>query len=108
MAAALERITPDEENLEDLIEIALHDRVAPTLGFRLVLENAGVCDAISTFDAALAGRPRIDQQGPAELLVRRVHADIVQALQNDIRRQEGTAPPKKACRRCSKIANGCS
>jgi hypothetical protein len=96
VAAALERMTPDEENLETIIEIALHERVAPELGFRLLLENSGVCDAISTFEALLSGRPRRDRQGPAELLVRRVHADVVSALHTDIRRQEGTATDERS------------
>ncbi len=90
VATALAKIDPDEDNLEDIIEIALHEGMAPGLGYQLVLEHRGTCDAISTFEAALSGRPRGDQQTAATLLVRHLYRELVASLREDIRRHEGT------------------
>ncbi len=88
VARQLERLEPNEENLEDIIEIALHQAVAPSLGFRLVLEHFGVCNAITAFDSSIAGLRRADRQAPAAMLVRRLHADLLESLAADIRRRE--------------------
>lgn len=92
LAAELAQIEPDEDNLEDLIEIALHEGMAPALGYRLVLENHGTCNAISTFDAALAGRPAADRRAAAGLLVEHLYRELVASVREDIRRQEGSEP----------------
>ena len=39
VAGGLEKIEPDEENLQDLIEIAVHEGMAVPLGYQLVLET---------------------------------------------------------------------
>lgn len=92
VADELARIEPDEDNLEDLIEIALHEGMAPALGYRLVLEHHGTCNAISTFDAALAGRPGPDRRAAAGLLVEHLYRELVASVREDIRRQEGSEP----------------
>ena len=66
--------------------------MAVALGYRLVLERFGTCNAITMFDSVLAGRPRADQQAAAELLVRHLHAELLSNLRADIERHEGTAP----------------
>lgn len=92
VAEELARIEPDDDNLEDLIEIALHETMAPALGYKLVLEHHGTCDAISTFDATLAGRPGADRQVAAGQLVEHMYRELVASVREDIRRQEGTEP----------------
>jgi hypothetical protein len=81
VAAALEKLVPDEENTEQIIEIALHEGVCPRLGFELVLKNYGVCNAISMFDAQMHNRPKSDRQQVAGLLVRQLHGDLFRSLQ---------------------------
>src|ERR1700681_2878883 len=39
VAEALVKLTPNEENMQDLIEIGLHEGVAPAWGYALVLKN---------------------------------------------------------------------
>src|SRR3954470_2306351 len=92
VAGALARITPNEENLQDLIEISLHEGVAPALGFELVLKNYGTCNAITTFEGSLTGRSRADQQAGAALLLRQLHADLIANVRADIERQQSQAP----------------
>ncbi len=92
MAQALAKATPNDENLQDLVEIALHEGVAPALGYQLVLENYGTCNAITTFEGALTMRPRADQQEAAGLLLRHLHAELLANVRADIARQSGKEP----------------
>jgi hypothetical protein len=95
IAAALAGIAPNEENLQDLIEIALHEGVAPALGYQLVLQHYGTCNAITTFESLLLSRSRAEQQAAATLLLRTVHAELLANLRTDIARQEGREPVEK-------------
>ena len=96
VAAAIEKITPDEENLQDLIEIGLHEGVAPAIGYRLVLKNYGTCNAITTYEGAVLGRPRADQQACSAALLKHLHAELVADVRADIARQEGNEPPESS------------
>ncbi|HUY90270.1 MAG TPA: hypothetical protein VMV10_16150 [Pirellulales bacterium] len=95
VAAALENLTPDEENTEQIIEVALHEGVCPRLGFKLVLKNYGVCNAISMFDAQMHNRPKSDRQQVAALLVRQLHGDLFRTLQEEISRKQGKPPQEQ-------------
>ena len=95
VAEALEKIEPNDDNLQDLIEIGLHEGVAPALGYELVLKNYGTCNAITTFEGAVLGRPKADQQTAAGLLLKHLHAELVANVQADIARQEGGQPKEK-------------
>ncbi len=92
VATALEKLTPGEDNLQDLIEIGLHEGVAPALGYKLVLENYGTCNAITTYEGAVLGRPRADQQACAAALLNHLYRELVANVRADIARQEGTEP----------------
>ncbi len=92
VAEALRNTEPREENLQDLIEIGLHEGVAPALGYELVLKNYGTCNAITTFENAMLSRPRADQQAAAGLLLRHLHGELVANMRADIARQEGSEP----------------
>ena len=95
VAAALEKLTPDEENTEQIIEVALHEGVCPRLGFELVLKNYGVCNAISMFDAQMHNRPKSDRQEVAGLLVRQLHGDLFRSLHEEISRKQGKSPQEQ-------------
>jgi len=90
VASGLAKFPVSEDNVEEVIEIALYEAVAPALGFGLVLEHFGTCNAISAFDAAISPRPRAERQEPAAMLVRRLHNELVEGLSTDIARREGT------------------
>jgi hypothetical protein len=95
VAAALEKIEPTDENVQDLIEIGLHEGVAPALGYELVLKNYGTCNAITTFEGAVLGRPLADQQAAAALLLKHLHAELVANVRADIARQQASEPKER-------------
>lgn len=95
VAGALAKMEPSEENLQDLIEIGLHEGVAPALGYALVLKNYGTCNAITTFEGSLMNRSRADQQAAAALLLRHLHAELLGNVRADVARQEGSEPKEQ-------------
>lgn len=92
VAAALDKLTPSEENLQDMIEISLHEGVSPALGYKLVLENYGTCNAITTYEGAVLGRPRAEQQACAAALLTHLYRELTANVRSDIARQEGAEP----------------
>jgi hypothetical protein len=93
VALALQKIEPNDENLNDLIGVALHEGVAPAFGYGLILSHYGTCNAITTFDAELGRFRREDQQQAAALLLRQLHADLTGNVRAHIAQHEGGEPP---------------
>jgi hypothetical protein len=92
-AAALERLVREDESLaEEVIDIALNEGVAPKLGFELVLQHHGLCNAVTTYDSQMQGRPKDERRPIAELLVRHIHNELFESVKSDVARQQGTEP----------------
>ncbi len=88
----LERAVPDEESAEELIELALYEAIDAERGFAWLLAQRGTCNAITEFDA-LAGRLTVgDQRACATVLVRHMHAELLQNLRGHLQRLERPAP----------------
>jgi len=77
------------ENAEPIIEIAFLERVNPYKGFRLILSNFGICRAITSFGQFPSREGRDDS---LRLLVRTLHAELVDSLKRVIARNEPEAP----------------
>lgn len=92
---ALQQAEVDEENLEDLIEVALYEGVAPEIGFRWMLEHYGTCNSVTTYEQQLAGMPPVAQQPLAALLLDHVYDELMGTVSADIAHQEGTDPQEK-------------
>lgn len=92
VAAALEKLTPEPDNTEQIIEVALYEGVHPRLGFELVLANYGLCNAITTFDAQMHQRPRGERQEVAAMLVRHLHAELLRNLREQLTKKQGKPP----------------
>ncbi|MCC7334663.1 MAG: hypothetical protein IT422_06185 [Pirellulaceae bacterium] len=91
-AAALAGVEATDENVDQLLEVLLHEGVDIARGFRLVLERLGTCNSITMFESTLAARPRADQQIAARLLVEHVHRELSENLRRDIAKREGSEP----------------
>ncbi len=92
VAQALRSIQVTEDNLDELIEVAVHEGVCPERGFELVLEHYGICNAITLYDAQMHFRPREQQQAVAALLLRYLHPELVENVRADIARREPEPP----------------
>ncbi len=88
---ALARVEPTEDVLPTLIDIALHEGVAPAHGYKLVLDHYGTCNAITAFDTEMGRHNRRQQQLAAGHLVRRLNEELKANLLADMMRRESTA-----------------
>lgn len=93
-AAAVEllNIEANEENLDALIEVSLHEGVDPKRGYALVLERHGTCNAITTYESVVVRQSMAAQQAAAGLLVEHVHSELLATLRADIAQQQGSEP----------------
>ncbi len=91
-AAALAGVDATDENVDQLLEVLLHEGVDIARGFRLVLDRLGTCNSITMFESTLAARPRADQQIAARMLVEHVHRELFENLRRDIAQREGSEP----------------
>ncbi|PHS06470.1 MAG: hypothetical protein COA78_14250 [Blastopirellula sp.] len=89
---ALHRAKVDEENVEDLIEVALQEGVDPEFGFQLVLDHYGTCNSITTFEQQIAPQPSAVQRPIAALLLKHLHEELRGSLTADIAQREGNDP----------------
>ena len=92
MAKVLDRVPVNDENRDEVIEVALHEGIDVERGYRLVLEHYGTCNAITTLHQYAHGRQRDTIQGPAGLLVQHVYEELVQSVRSHIQREEGQIP----------------
>ncbi len=91
-AAALRQIPDTDDNVDELLEVLLHEGVDVQRGYQLALDRLGTCNSITLFESALAARPRADQQVAASLLVRHVHGELLANVRRDIASREGKEP----------------
>lgn len=89
---ALDQIDPDEEHLEDLISVMLHQGVHVERGFQLVLDHHGTCNAITTLDNLGRSLSLADRKATASLLLRDTHRNLLNEVKAHIKTNEGTSP----------------
>ena len=91
VAAAIENSDPGEK-LEEVIAIAFQEGVHPAKGLELILKNHGMCRAITSFGMYAVEK---DRERCMDLLVRELHAEIVERMSRAIEQREGAAPPAR-------------
>ena len=96
VADKLATIQPTDESLGELIGLALHEGVAPALGYSLILSNYGTCNAITTFDAEMGRFGRTDQQAAAALLLQQLYGELKDNLRAHIQQHDGAEPPAES------------
>lgn len=102
IARGLTAIEPDEDNLQALVEILLHEGVDVGRGYQLVLDHYGTCNAISAFEGVVMSKSKSDQRDAAARLVRRLHEELLANVRADIEQREGTPPAETSIRELMK------
>lgn len=88
----LAQAVPNDEHADELIELALYEAIDAERGFAWLLAQRGTCNAITEFDA-LAGRLSVaDQRACAAVLVRHMHAELLENLRGHLERLQRDAP----------------
>ncbi|MCA9213774.1 MAG: hypothetical protein KDB27_11950 [Planctomycetales bacterium] len=91
----LKTIQITEDNVDQVIEVCLHESVDLEKGFQLLLEHYGTCNSITTFESSMYGHPRIERCIGAKLLVEHVHAELLENILGHIEREENKRPDTK-------------
>jgi hypothetical protein len=98
VADALAKIEPaDDQDIQPLIEIALHHGVLPEKGYDWVLKRYGICSAITTLSGELPLTPDA-RAACIRRLVRALHHELMERLKAEINRQQGFEATGKSVR----------
>ncbi len=92
MIDKLRSTDPTDENIDEMIELCLHEQLDIRRGFQLILQHYGTCNCITTFDSSMYGKPRSQRAIGAELLLDQLYAELVENVLGHIEQQEGTRP----------------
>jgi len=86
-AQALAGVEANQENLDLLLNLYVHEGIDVGAGTRLSLKMRGTCNTITMLDSVVAMRGRGDQQAAVGALVEHVHSELLQNLIADLRRR---------------------
>jgi hypothetical protein len=91
---ALEAYRPAEadDRLGAVIDVAFNQGAHPRKGFELILDHYGACSAITAFEQLPPDEPT--RAACAELLVRHLHAQLVDNLRGEVERHGRPVPPE--------------
>ena len=90
--ASLERAVPDENSIEELIQVALHEGVAVERGLGWMLGHYGTCNSITTFEGIAGSLDLDDQRACAAVLVHHLHNELLANVRAHIERVEDRPP----------------
>ncbi len=88
----LARLTPDEQRLDELIELALFEGVDPERGYAWLLGRQGTCNAITTLGGMEAQLGVADLRACAAVLVRHVYGELRGNLRGHLERIKPGTP----------------
>lgn len=86
--AELAKLEPSDENLDELIEVCLHEGLDLERGFRLLLGHYGTCNTITTFESTMHGRTRQERAIGAQLLLRHLSQELLENVRAHIEQRE--------------------
>ena len=78
---------------EDVVEIALFQGISPVKGLSMYLASHGTCSTITAFDQVSMQLPVDARRQCAEVLVRKLYADVRENVQHDVSRRQPMNPP---------------
>jgi hypothetical protein len=91
-AEVLRPIPVDQDNLEVMIQLLVHEAIDVARGTELSLRMRGTCNTISMMESVVAMRGRPEQQAGVAVLVRHVHQELLESLKADLRRRHAAEP----------------
>ena len=84
----LEKYQINDNNADEVIDIALMQLAAPTVGYQLVLERYGTCNAITSFESSVHGFDATTRAELAGLLVDHLYGELTDSLKNCLTENE--------------------
>jgi hypothetical protein len=99
----LHQLEPNDQQVDQIIEVAIGHGVSPAWGFQLLIDRMGTCNAITAFDTQMATAPLEERQQAATLLLQRLHRELCRNILQHWRRtttadDPNASPPATAAR----------
>ncbi len=88
----LRQIEVTEDRIDELIQVAVYEGVDLEYGFRLLLEQYGICNAITTFEQVMQDRSPRQRELAARQLVEQLYRDLTENVAHDRAQREGRQP----------------
>lgn len=88
----LAQAVADDEQADELIDLALYEAIDAERGFAWLLAQRGTCNAITEFDGLAPRLSAADQRACAAVLVRHMHDELLQNLRGHLQRLERPVP----------------
>lgn len=85
VAQAIEAL-PTDGAPEEIIQIAFHEQVNPTKGFRMILDTLGTCAAVTALEQYAGSKGRREC---IAMLVAHLHGELLEALRYAVAQREG-------------------
>lgn len=76
----IEKFEVSDDNIDEIIDVSLLQQAAPAIGFSLVLERYGTCNAITSFDSSAHTFDAASKAELATLLVNHLHNELMNNL----------------------------
>lgn len=86
--AELAKVEPTQENLDEFLEICIHEGLDLQRGFQLLIDHYGTCNTITTYESAMYGRPRAQRAVGAALLLEHVYGELLANVRGHIEREQ--------------------
>lgn len=90
-AELIGKIPVTEDNVDEMVQVLLHEGVDVARGFQMVLERQGTCNSITLYDQAIAGRPKSERQRTAAILLDHLYRELVESVRADIANRDAPA-----------------
>ena len=94
--AALDPATLAPEDVNAIVEVALHEGANRLAGLQIMLASHGTCNTVSMTDQVLPMLAPEDRRSAAAMLVRDITKSLVEALRHDIQAQPHLSEPQES------------
>ncbi len=105
-AALLAQIEVTDDNVDEMLEVLLHEGVDIARGYQTALDRLGTCNSITLFESALGARPRGDHRSrPACLsdMFMQSCLQLAPATSLSVKAKSLRSKPLKGCSRVDRI-----
>lgn len=83
---------------EELIDLAFYKLVHPVKGLQILLKTHGTCSSITALDQAFMNLTSEQRSDCAAILVKSLHADLLQSVEREVKHRIPFAEPTKTLR----------
>lgn len=101
IAEAISKYEPPEdfsEELEEMIQLALYQRVNPAKGVQLMLNSHGMCNTVTALDQIYLDLDAKQRAECAELMVKQLYEDLTSSIRYDVEKRTPVLPPDLSLR----------